>query len=148
MNDVFKDPLDGASREDIQQALFADLVMRQTNLVLMFLGKANDPQTGQPTVDLETAQMFIDQMEMLEAKTRGNLSKHEEKFLRDSLMHLRMEFVQATERAPASSPPPVAQSAGAPAPPTPAAASEAIAPASSVSALPEDEPKVKFTKKY
>jgi len=101
-------PLFGVTREEMLEALFADLVARQTNLALMFLGKVNNPQTGQPTVDLEAAQMFIDQLDMLEAKTHGNLSKSEAKFLKDSLTHVRMVFGSVSEHittaAPASAP--------------------------------------------
>ena len=101
MSDVSEnqEPLFGATREEIQEALFADLVARQTNLTLMFLGQVKNPQTGQTTQDLEAAQMFIDQMEMLAAKTSGNLSKAEQKFLNDSLTHLRMTFVKVSKRA-------------------------------------------------
>src|SRR5687767_16013155 len=59
--------------EEIMSALFANMVIQNTNMALMFLGKVPHPQTGQPVKDLESAQMFIDQLEMLAYKTRGNL---------------------------------------------------------------------------
>jgi hypothetical protein len=132
------DPALAASPEEMQEALFADLIARQTNLVLMFLGKLKDPKGSPPPLDLGAAQMFIDQLDMLQAKTRGNLTKKEEQFLKGSLTHLRMAFVEATERGPAATPPPAAPAdpAAAPAPP-PAGGAPA-----------EDPAKVKFTKKY
>ena len=44
--------------------------------------------------------MLIGQLEMLEAKTRGNLSKREESVLKQSLMSARMAFVEAVEEPP------------------------------------------------
>ena len=98
-----------ASREEIQSALFASMVMQQTNMALMFLGKVPHPQTHETVKDLEVAQMFIDQLEMLEGKTKGNLNKQEESLLKQSLMSLRLAFVEAIESGgqpekPAASP--------------------------------------------
>ena len=81
-------------------AAFAQLVLQQTNLTLMLLGQLPNPQTGQTTRDLDGARMFIDQLEMLEAKTRGNLSKDEAALLKRSLMSVRLAFVETVE-APA-----------------------------------------------
>jgi len=102
-----------ASREEILSAQFANMVMQQTNMALMFLGKVPHPETGQSMTDVDKAQMFIDQLEMLEAKTKGNLDKQEDALLKQSLMALRMAFVQviesggkpATEEEPAAAQP-------------------------------------------
>src|SRR5689334_15932623 len=85
--------------EEIMAALFANMVIQNTNMALMFLGKVPHPQTGQPIHDLESAQMFIDQLEMLSYKTRNNLSKEEEQLLKQSLMSLRMAFVEEARKA-------------------------------------------------
>ncbi len=92
------------SREEIMSALFAHLVIQNTNMALMFLGQAPHPESGERVHDLETARMFIDQLEMLEVKTKGNLTREEEKLLQQSLMHLRMTFVQAVENPPKAEP--------------------------------------------
>lgn len=83
------------SREEMMAALFANMVAQQTNMTLMMLGKIPHPQTGQPVQDLEAAKVFIDQLEMLAAKTKGNLSKEEDRLLQQSLAGLRMAFVEA-----------------------------------------------------
>src|SRR4030095_5244099 len=98
------------SREEMQSALFAQLIMQQSNLAMMLLGKVPHPESGQPVRDLESARLFIDQLEMLEVKTKGNLNKEEEMLLKQSLMALRMAFVEAVE-----SPPPTAKTAESPA---------------------------------
>ena len=101
------------SREEMQSAQFANMVMQQTNMALMFLGKVPHPETGQSMTDVDTAQMFIDQLEMLESKTKGNLNKQEESLLKQSLMTLRMAFVEVIESAgkTASEKPAAAQTA-------------------------------------
>ena len=87
------------SQEEVMSALFAHMVIQNTNMALMFLGHVPHPQTGEKTRDIEAARMFIDQLEMLEFKTKGNLTRDEEKLLQQSLMHLRLSFVEAVEHS-------------------------------------------------
>ena len=123
------------SREQLMSALFAHMVMQQSNLALMLLGKTAHPETGQILRDIEGAKLFIDQLEMLEAKTKGNLSKEEDDLLKQTLMALRMAFVESV-----NSPPP-------PAEPAKAADPAQTAPKPAAPAAAEDSPK-RFTKKY
>jgi hypothetical protein len=74
------------------------MVMQQSNLAMMMLGKTAHPETGKPIRDLEAARLFIDQLEMLEAKTKGNLTKEEAALLKQNLMSLRLAFVEAVEQ--------------------------------------------------
>src|SRR2546430_14720882 len=96
------------SRDEMMSALFAHLVMQQSNMAMMLMGRAPHPETGQTMRDLEAAKMFIDQLEMLEIKTKGNLNKEETNLLKQTLMTLRMSFVETTnapEPAPGKSEP-------------------------------------------
>ncbi len=122
-------------------ALFANMLMQQTNMALMFLGKMPHPETGKHVKDLEMAQLFIDQLEMLEAKTKGNLDKNEEGLLKQSLTAVRMAFVQAAQEsaAPASTPE-AGKDAGAPSAPS--------KPAEGGPAAPDADSHKKFSKKY
>ena len=120
-----------APRDEQQAALFAQLVLQQANLAFMLMGQTAHPESGQMVKDIEAARHFIDTLEMLEAKTQGNLSKEESALLKQSLMNLRLAFVQAVE-APAPAPA-AAQPQSGPQPATPP---------------PEEEHKKKFTKKY
>src|SRR5437899_5548996 len=79
--------------------------MQQSNLALMFLGKVPHPDRGETVRDLDSAQLFIDQLEMLETKTKGNLNSHESALLKQTLMTLRLAFVEAVNAPP---PPPAA----------------------------------------
>src|SRR5581483_5737280 len=55
--------------------------------------------------DVEAAKMFIDQLEMLEAKTKGNLSKQEEGLFKQALAALQMAFVEAVNSSSAPTAP-------------------------------------------
>jgi hypothetical protein len=114
-------------------ALFANLVLQQTNMALMFLGKIAGPDGKAAPKDLEAASLFIDTLEMLAAKTRGNLDAHEQEFIQQSLTTLRMYYVEAV------SAPPAGGAASAPVSPAPAPATGAPAK--------EESPK-RFSKKY
>lgn len=127
------------STEELHSALFANMVMQQGNLALMFLGKVPNPETGEAMFDLEGARMFIDQLEMLHAKTRGNLSSDESALLGQTLATVRMTFVEEARGAGKQQ-----QPAPSPAKPEEAPKAADAAPTGTAS---EDDKK-KFVKKY
>lgn len=130
------------SREEIVSALFANMVVQNTNMALIFLGHAPHPQTGQKQIDLDNARYFIDQLEMIEVKTKGNLDKQEEGLLKQSLTSLRMAFVEAVQKEGA-------QGSSDGAPQVKEEAKPQNAPAADASAEKQDEEsKKRFSKKY
>ena len=138
--DVMEEHTAEPSREEMHSALFAQLVMQQSNMALMLMGKVPHPESGQAVKDLEAARLFVDQLEMLETKTKGNLTKEEAGLLKQSLMSLRLAFVEAVE-----SPKPQKESKVAePSPPQPDPNQNAAA----TSPSEEDEHRKKFSKKY
>lgn len=133
------------TRDEMLSALFAHLVIQQSNMAMMLMGKAPHPETGKTMQDLESAKLFIDLLEMLEAKTKGNLTKEEQSLLKQSLMAVRMGFVEAVESSPAQSQSKPAESARPTEPANPTGSeksSESSAPAAA------EESHKKFTKKY
>lgn len=125
---------------------FVEFVMMHAQNAALFLGQIPNPQTGQGEVNLELARMFIDQLAMIQEKTRGNLSQEEATVLRNAISNLQMAFVEISAQeerggqpasAPSESPSqtPAAEKAG--------PASEAPAPTAE-----ESESKKKFTKSY
>ena len=130
---------------------FVEFVMMQAQNAALFLGQIPNPQTGQGEVNLELARMFIDQLAMIQEKTRGNLTTEESTVLRNALSNLQMVFVevsQAQKGGGVTAPPSSAEE-------TPKSSEAAPAPESSASAEPiapvvpeESESKKKFTKSY
>src|SRR6478736_4392974 len=120
---------------------FIEFVMMHAQNAALFLGQIPNPQTGQGEVNLELAKMFIDQLAMIQEKTRGNLTQEEATVLRNALSNLQMVFVEVSQQsggAPASS---------APAPEESAPAPETSATPSAAQPSPEEpESKKKFTK--
>ena len=135
------------SQDERMATIFASMVMQQTQMTLMLLGEMAHPETGETITDLEGAKMFIDQLEMLEVKTKGNLSKDEEQLLKQSLVGTRMAFVQAIE-SQGKAAKPAAPAASASVGDKPDAATPA--PASEVASAPaaDEESRKKFSKKY
>ena len=123
---------------------FIEFVMMQAQQAALFLGRIPNPQTGKPEVNLEVARMFIDQLEMVREKTRGNLTGEESEILTRVLSDLQLSFVQAAGPGGEAAAPP-AESDGRREPsPVPAASAPEHPPESA----PETETRKKFTKSY
>jgi hypothetical protein len=83
---------------------FIEFVMMQAQQASLFLGRIPNPQSGQSEVLLEPAKLFIDHLEMIREKTRGNLTTQEAEILNSVLTDLQMAFVQASSTAQPSAP--------------------------------------------
>jgi hypothetical protein len=149
MSNPESNPKPAAGGADSTSAMFASLVIQNANMAMIFLGQVPNPQNGQTTQDLEHARYFIDQLEMLEVKTKGNLAKQEAALLNQSLTTLRLAFVEAVEH------PVAAPQSDAPAgPPTDEQETPVIEPALPGEANqpppppPAEESQKKFSKKY
>lgn len=65
------------------------MVVQRADLAMMLLGKMTNPETGETRRDLAGAQMFINPLQMLEARTKGNLTPTEATILQQARMSLR-----------------------------------------------------------
>ncbi|MDP2990635.1 MAG: DUF1844 domain-containing protein [Kiritimatiellota bacterium] len=83
------------SKPDINKVLFMHLVSMLAMSAIQQMGKLVDPGTGKAEINLEAAQATIDMLDMLEARTRGNLDTEETRLLKDTLMSLKMNYVQS-----------------------------------------------------
>lgn len=79
---------------------FIAFVSMLATQVLVSLGVMPHPASGKTEKDLEQAQVTIEILEMLEGKTKGNLTKDEETALQQILSELRMAFVRASTSEP------------------------------------------------
>src|SRR6266567_2136295 len=79
---------------------FIEFVMMHAQNAALFLGQIPNPKTGEGEVNLELAKMFIDQLAMIQEKTRGNLTNEESTVLRNALSNLLMAYVEVAREAP------------------------------------------------
>ena len=124
---------------------FIEFVMMQAQNAALFLGQIPNPQTGQGEVNLEVAKMFIDQLGMIQEKTRGNLSDEETTVLRNTLANLQMAFVEVSRSGAGGKSAPVTAPIESVAPESSAPAETEAPPAPSSE---EGESRKKFTKSY
>jgi hypothetical protein len=78
---------------------FNEFVLFQAQNAGLFLGQIPHPQTGEKSVNLRAAQSVIDSLEMLAAKTDGNLTENETKLLTMALQNLRPLYQSAQAAA-------------------------------------------------
>ena len=145
MAEVQKTTLSG----ELSQRFIEFVVMHAQNAAL-FLGQIPNPRTGAAEVNLDLARMFIDQLAMIQEKTRGNLTSEEAKVLSNALSNLQMAYVEASggARSQAAPQPEAPEAAPPPAAAEQAARSESEPSAPAKSAEPETESRKKFTKSY
>ena len=130
---------------------FIEFVMMQARNAALFLGQIPNPQSGEAEVNLDFAKMFIDQLAMIQEKTRGNLTSEEAKVLSNALSNLQMAYVEVAREGGSARPPDTPESPAQPeAPESTAEPPEgASKPAASISSNePETESRKKFTKSY
>ena len=75
---------------------FNEFVLIQTQNAGLFLGHIPDPRTGKPTINPRAARSIIDSLEMIESKTRGNLTTDEARLLDTALRNLRPLYAKIT----------------------------------------------------
>lgn len=80
---------------DIQ---FFQLVLSLQAAAMQQMGKTVSPISGQIERDLNGAKTSIDLIEMLEKKTKGNLSDEEAKLIKHVLYELRMNYIDETKK--------------------------------------------------
>ena len=114
---------------------FIEFVLMQAQQIALLLGQIPGPEGTPMDPNLPVARIFIDQLEMIREKTRGNLTKEEEDLLTKVLADLQLAFVEAGHQAPADAP-------------AVTAAEEKHAAPASATAPDEDDGKKKFSKSY
>ena len=80
--------------KDKSSQMFFTLIYSFQMQAMIGLGKLNNPVTNKSEKDLDAASMAIDMLEMLQDKSRNNISKEEETFLNETLTNLRLKFLE------------------------------------------------------
>jgi len=87
-----------AGRGPLPRGDFAALISMLVTQALFSLGMVQiEGQDEKKEPDLALAKYNIDMLETLQEKTKGNLSKEEEKVLENTLGQVRMAYVKAAE---------------------------------------------------
>lgn len=68
---------------------FDSFILLQAQNAGLFLGQIPHPATGRKSLNLKAAKSVIDSLEMLAAKSTGNLTANEDKLLRTAITNLR-----------------------------------------------------------
>lgn len=86
---------DKFSRGPLPKGDFAALISMLVTQALFALGVLQVEGQEKKEPDLELAKYSIDMLETIEKKTKGNLTKEEEKVLENTLGQVRMAYVKA-----------------------------------------------------
>jgi uncharacterized protein DUF1844 len=76
-----------------EQTMFTEFLMGVASSAFIYLGMVEHPATGRRQVDLGAAKESIDMLAMLRDKTKGNLTRGEEKFFEDLLSDLHLQYI-------------------------------------------------------
>jgi hypothetical protein len=76
------------------EELFQGLVISLAAATMQHLGKTMNPMTNKIDKNLQAAQATIDMLDMLAAKTQGNLGDAETKLLKSVLADLKLNYVE------------------------------------------------------
>jgi Domain of unknown function (DUF1844) len=76
-----------------ERTMFNEFLMGIASSAFIYLGLVEHPATGRRQVDMTAAKESIDMLVMLSEKTKGNLTRGEEKFFDDLLSDLKMQYV-------------------------------------------------------
>jgi hypothetical protein len=90
-------PAEGAAEHELPQASFETLVSTLTSQALLALGVVEHPSMGK-MLNLDLAKFNIDLLEIIEEKTKGNLSEDEKRMMDQTLHQLRMMFVEISSQ--------------------------------------------------
>ena len=86
--------MENVSEDQKMTSLFLNLVQQFYQSALIFMGKIENPQTKKMEINKDMARYFIDSLEMLQFKTKGNLSDQEEQMLTKIIQDLKIDFVK------------------------------------------------------
>jgi hypothetical protein len=81
-----------------EDQLFIHLVNTFVQSAWISLGKVKNPVTDTLERNLEQATYYIDLLEMLQTKMKGNLSEWEEQYIIHSLSELKLNFIDEQKK--------------------------------------------------
>jgi hypothetical protein len=91
---------------EMHTALFGQLVAMLHFAAMQQMGKIKNPMTDAIERNLESARQTIDTLDMLQARTRGNLLADEDRFLTQTLKELKLNYVDEMAKGENAQAPP------------------------------------------
>jgi len=82
-----------SNNDRVQETLFKGLVKSFVTNAKINLGMEKNPLTGKKSKNLNQAKQQINMLEMLQAKTKGNLSEKEQSFIDKKTSDLKKMYV-------------------------------------------------------
>ncbi len=84
--------------KNLYDALFVQLILQFQTSAMVGLGKLPNPITQKIEKDLEAAKLSIDMIDMIKAKTKGNLSDDEERLITQISKDLKLNYVDELDK--------------------------------------------------
>lgn len=84
--------------KNLYDALFVQLILQFQTSAMVGLGKLPNPITQKIEKDLEAAKLSIDMIDMIKAKTKGNLSDEEERLITQISKDLKLNYVDELDK--------------------------------------------------
>lgn len=82
----------------LYDSLFIQLIVQFQTSAMIGLGKLPNPITQKIEKDLNAAKLSIDMIDMIKAKTKGNLSEDEERLITQISRDLKLNYVDELEK--------------------------------------------------
>lgn len=90
--------MEDRSTDQKNKALFFNLIITFQQAAFQHMGKIPNPITGKIEREIEQARMAIDMLDMLKARTNGNLADEEKRMLEHVLRELKLNFVDELDK--------------------------------------------------
>jgi hypothetical protein len=90
---ILKETKEERKETDLPEINFTTFVLSLASSALIYMGEMQNPQTGEKEENLALAKQNIDILNILDQKTKGNLTSDEQKLLEQLLFDLRIKYV-------------------------------------------------------
>lgn len=77
----------------LYETLFVQLILQFQTSAMIGLGKLPNPINNKIEKDLEAAKISIDMIDMIKAKTKGNLTEDEERLITQISKDLKLNYI-------------------------------------------------------
>ncbi|MGQ0507440.1 MAG: DUF1844 domain-containing protein [Myxococcaceae bacterium] len=81
-----------------QPVEFTTFLLGLASTALIHMGESPNPETSRSERNLPLARQSLDLLSLLKDKTRGNLTREEERVFDELLADLRLRYVEASKR--------------------------------------------------